>query len=419
MRGTSIVALTSLIVGCASSVSGSHGSARDAATMDLASPPDASADVSEDDDVSADLGPAPTPFASNTPESRLYLTEGATMVVTRNKIRYGWGDNLGRTLGVEHAPPVTQPRRLDLELDEATWQYSFNDYGFIRRRRDGRGSPQWQGGLIVGVLPWVSSPTEIDIPPMDLVQAGRSASRRDGVWCWSVSGSGVFSIDRCYDGRFCTYIPGARMDSSARSLCGYDCERRQVVCNGIWLSSDGAGGQLQTESPNFDWTLPAEDVTAIGTTFGAVTVVRHDGTLWCRGYCGGDMVGTNAPRHDDFRQIRGLPPVVFAQGSIGAYTNPPDQFICALLRDGTVTCWGGCTPLLGYPCEERTGRMYVYENIGGLHEVVEIAMSSAHVCALTANDEVWCWGANLHAVDPTSDDVLVWQPRRVFLPGQH
>ncbi len=340
------------------------------------------------------------------------------MVVTRDKIRYGWGDYLGRTLGRENAPPVTSPRRLDLELDEVTWQYSFNEYGFLRRRRDGTGSPQWQGALAVGALPWVSAPMDVGLSDVDLVQAHRSASRRDGVWCWSVSNTGVYSMSRCYDGRFCTYAPGARMDSAAQTLCGYDCDRGQVVCNGTWLSSDGAEGILQMQSTNFIWSLPADDVTSIGMSPGAIAVVHRDGTLWCRGYCGGERVGTNGPFHDDFRQIRGLPPVVFAQGYIGVSTNLDSQYMCALLRDGTVRCWGGCSPLLGWPCAENTGGMFTVENVGGLHDVVEIGMSISHACALTANDEVWCWGVNLHAVDPTSDDVVIWQPRRVLLPGQ-
>jgi len=209
--------------------------------------------------------------------------------------------------------------------------------------------------------------------------------------------------------------------------CGYDCERQRIACRGQWwtfevFSNDAGTPGYLGDIDNYGWTLPVRDVVAIGSPGpGLFYVVRSDGTLWCRGGCGGDRAGTFGQPHDDFRQVLGLPPVAFADGIA---TRDPQHAadnnrVCALLRNGTVTCWGICSPQLGGGlfCVRDRNILHVVENVGGLTNVVELAMNPLVTCVRTADEQVWCWGDNsAHSVHPAMDARLIWEPVRVEMP---
>lgn len=62
-----------------------------------------------------------------------------------------------------------------------------------------------------------------------------------------------------------------------------------------------------------------------------------------------------------------------------------DYGTCALLEEGTVTCWGFA------PLSTNEGAVTPVE---GLDHVTMIAAGGNHVCALRDDGTVWCWGAN-------------------------
>ncbi|APR88398.1 BNR repeat domain protein [Minicystis rosea] len=69
-----------------------------------------------------------------------------------------------------------------------------------------------------------------------------------------------------------------------------------------------------------------------------------------------------------------------------------DQFTCARMTDGTVTCWGdNSVGQLGDGSREGRTRP---ARVPGLASVEEIAVGAAFVCARKADATVWCWGAN-------------------------
>jgi hypothetical protein len=430
MRGSSYV-LFVFVSACSNTAGDAPAVRRDAGMMDLAprldlpDVLDAPLDVAQQDapstEVATDVRFTGVPYTSRVAGHRLYVIPGATMVVTADKVRYGWGDYLGELLGYRNAPPVRRVERID--LDEETYDITFQQGVLCQRRRVGGGPVQCWGLLNPPGLA-TREPQDRPVRDTDHVQPDMCASRSDGVWCWrswhDLDLPRPTVATRRYSGRFCTFIPGMNRPSAGDdALCGYDCENHRISCAGAWFAF-GPDGEILTldTSDDFVWNYPIDDVTAIGRdTSVTMFVVRSDGSLWCRGFCGGEMVGTSALPHEDFRQIRGLPPVRFAQGTVPMpYPSGQESFACALLRNGTVTCWGGCAPYLGALCA-RSRTPIMVENVGGLTNVIEIGMSTYHACALTADDQVWCWGYNaLHAVDPTDDTANIWEPVRIPLP---
>lgn len=441
MRGLLAWLLCLLVVACANTAGNVPPTQRDAGVADLAPPIDRTppTDIASDaDDASIDAPAEATaprvPYVARVPGVRLHVWEGGVMFVTADKVRYGWGDGLENLLGQRLPNPPPRRRVVErLELDEETWRYDFSDDGICRWRIAGGGPLQCWGWLglpdRIQVNFFTPTPTAQPVSDVDLASATRCASRADGVWCWPPLDYRQPDLrpvaTRRYDRPFCTFLRGWLPDRNGFINCGYDCERQRIACRGRWwthefaMNDAGVPTELGTLD-DFGWFVPTGEVTAIGYTGGTTAwIVRPDGTLWCRGGCGGDRVGTFGPAHDDFRQIQGLPPVAFAEG--GGATSPElgvPSYACALLRDGTVTCWGSCMPQLGGGrCIFNRRELMVVERVGGLTNVAEFSTDGYTVCARTADEQVWCWGGNRdHAAHPAMDATDIWSPVRVEMP---
>jgi hypothetical protein len=71
------------------------------------------------------------------------------------------------------------------------------------------------------------------------------------------------------------------------------------------------------------------------------------------------------------------------------------EHACALVRGGTVRCWGsGKKGQLG----DRAGRSYSSYPVAvaDLTDVVDITAGEEHTCVLRKDGSVWCWGDNSH-----------------------
>lgn len=65
---------------------------------------------------------------------------------------------------------------------------------------------------------------------------------------------------------------------------------------------------------------------------------------------------------------------------------------CAVLADGTMTCWGANTSgQLGNGTTKTHTKAAAVSNLAG---VVGVAAGGAHTCALLSDGSVKCWGAN-------------------------
>ena len=65
---------------------------------------------------------------------------------------------------------------------------------------------------------------------------------------------------------------------------------------------------------------------------------------------------------------------------------------CALLQDGSATCWGDNEK--GQLGDGSAAKKHAPAKVKGLAGVVELALGSAHTCARLADATVQCWGSN-------------------------
>jgi alpha-tubulin suppressor-like RCC1 family protein len=121
---------------------------------------------------------------------------------------------------------------------------------------------------------------------------------------------------------------------------------------------------------------------ALGTI--AACALLEDATVACYG---GGIVGTlgrgaERPLIDPVpRRVPGLKDVAKVFG--GGYT------MCAVLVDGTVSCWGADQS--ANPYGARPGDLFAVE---GLAKVKDLAVSTSHTCALVDAGDLYCFGSN-------------------------
>lgn len=95
---------------------------------------------------------------------------------------------------------------------------------------------------------------------------------------------------------------------------------------------------------------------------------------------------------------------------------------CALLTDATVMCWGNDAygQLGDGGGEESESSQMVPVKVDGLSNVAQIASGHAHVCALLTDGSVTCWGSNLlgEAGAPIDAATTRMAPSKVALAGK-
>jgi hypothetical protein len=140
---------------------------------------------------------------------------------------------------------------------------------------------------------------------------------------------------------------------------------------------DEPGNVLPSEIP--PRRMPITDARTISVGWFGAAAVRADGSVWSWGP--GDCTDDKTPH-----------PVLGVEGAMDARTTGSQQS-CALLRDGTVWCWGtNSYGAVGRPVEGTFPCHPDPRPVPGVADVVQIAVSDVHTCALQKDGAVLCWG---------------------------
>ena len=118
--------------------------------------------------------------------------------------------------------------------------------------------------------------------------------------------------------------------------------------------------------------------------------VLNDGTGRCWGNDGNGQLGNG-----QFASTSSTPTVVSGlSNAVDVVTG--DDFACALISDGTVSCWG--SNFFGQLGNGTNTSSQTPVQVSGLSGATRLFASNRNVCALVANGGVSCWGWNAHGV---------------------
>src|SRR5262249_26987690 len=87
-------------------------------------------------------------------------------------------------------------------------------------------------------------------------------------------------------------------------------------------------------------------------------------------------------------------PTVIDAVSPAAKVAAGQNFACALLPDGTVTCWGFNNSFLQLGREDQANFM-IPMTVNGITDAIAIVAGDYHACVLAGDGTVRCWGYNL------------------------
>lgn len=150
-------------------------------------------------------------------------------------------------------------------------------------------------------------------------------------------------------------------------------------------------------------SVPATSIVA-GSDFYCATFM--DGAVRCWGNNSNGQLGVTSmmvPRY--------LLPTVVAGVTAPLALAAGEDFVCALLGNGTVSCWGdNGDGQLGIGMASTTPQQVLPVAVSGLSNVVQLGAGQNHACARTMTGDVHCWGANSfgqQANPTTGTDVLL------------
>ncbi len=179
------------------------------------------------------------------------------------------------------------------------------------------------------------------------------------------------------------------------------CKHYIVFALGLALGTAAQGCQDQsstepicTSKPTFDPAVVAPDppadhaVVHVAVGWSSSCAVIRDGTVWCWGSDGEGQLGWDIPLSNN-DPCRSVPTRVHGVSDASKVAVSRSQG-CAILRNGTVKCWGA------RPAAKAKGgitgrRRVLATTMPGLKNVVQLSFGFEVDCARVANGAVWCW----------------------------
>jgi hypothetical protein len=277
----------------------------------------------------------------------------------------------------------------------------------------------------------------------DIVQIGVAwghacVLRDDGsVWCWGANYWGVVG-NGISDGEFPPKKVTA-LEGVVEISVGY-LQACAVRSDGtVWCWGKDF---TNTPQPSARRIAGISDAVHVSVGAYAACVVRANGTVWCWGQNGdtgvlGDGSGTDSPvprpviglTDADWVEVSGLracatrtsgeaacwgnsflggganerslSPVDVIDGTTGLPADDiiqidgGDDYSCVLRADAQVYCWGSdSSGTLGLTPDPNLNTTWITTPVPGLPDIAAIFADRFHICAVSFDDELYCWGSN-------------------------
>jgi len=156
--------------------------------------------------------------------------------------------------------------------------------------------------------------------------------------------------------------------------------------NSIGMTSSAGSPSADAGAAGF----PAQPLVAIAVSASnaSTCAVHENGTVWCWGATDGGQLGNGDSTRSDSSVLARVAGISTAIGIGSGGSSSPggfSSFHCAVLRIGSVVCWGAV------PGQRSTPRPVT---IAGIHQAITVVGGAHHACALLAGGSIQCWGDN-------------------------
>lgn len=235
------------------------------------------------------------------------------------------------------------------------------------------------------------------------------ARRADGtIWCWGWNDTGQLGDGTTRESRAPTQVqlPARAVEFDLGG--GHACARLldgTVACWGA--NSYGQLGLTTTRqcsvltgeepcSPTPVVVTGLTDVAQLAMAGPSTCALRRDGSVWCWG--NNDRGQLGHPSTDRCRTVRATTPCSITPMAVenlppAAHVALGGSRACAVLRTGSVMCWGDDE----FSPEDHASRRPVRGSpvaVPGLGGAVHVSLGDYHSCVRTRDNDVLCWGLN-------------------------
>lgn len=185
------------------------------------------------------------------------------------------------------------------------------------------------------------------------------------------------SVDHCGGCNKPCSAPANATAICESSLCGFECNSGYEKC--------GAGSSCCPKTTPSPPTLQPGSSLAAGSNHSCA--ISTSGALKCWGSNGSGKLGDDTTDdHSAAVSVQGLAAGAVAVGCGDIHT-------CALLSNGSVSCWGGNN--VGQLGDGSNAGHKTANPVSGLGSgVIALAVGKEFACAIVAGGNVKCWGAN-------------------------
>jgi alpha-tubulin suppressor-like RCC1 family protein len=212
-----------------------------------------------------------------------------------------------------------------------------------------------------------------------------------GTWCWGKGTSGAPGQGGYKD----STEPIQLVDLSHAVQVGvgdyFTCARTEDVGVSCWGWSSSAMGN-DDDSSSEHTPKPVEgmsEATDLAVGKDHVCAAKSDGTLWCWGRNYEGQLGQANEELESSTwplQVEGLSNVVDVETS--------HHRSCALTADDELYCWGDDWGIPGHGAGQEDAHFEAPERVDGLAGIESFSVGEDHACVLLDNGETWCWGNN-------------------------
>ena len=234
-----------------------------------------------------------------------------------------------------------------------------------------------------------SSPQRVPVPPVvgvDVNDGGAVAWRADGTMVgWGPNFEGMLGIDTGAQASPIA-LPGITDAIEATHDLDATCVLRAggtVACAGF---SYQLGDGSTASRPSFGEVPGLSEVVALTSGDDHMCALLRDGAVTCWGDNSVGQLGDGTTITAN-RPVAG-PPGPYKEVAAG------DRYTCGLRPAGTVDCWGGNE--LGQLGDGTVTQRPTAAPVQGLDQVIAIAAAASTGCALRATSELVCWGSNAY-----------------------